>query len=92
MDALIPIFGIVRTALHLYSFLVLASVLLSWFTFGGADHPSVHRAQELLHTATEPFLGPLRQAFMPITMRIGLDFSPMLGIFILNRIAQFLPY
>ena len=92
MDALIPIFGLVRVALNLYSFLILGSVILSWITFGGADHPSMHTAQEFLHKVTEPFLGPLRQALAPLSQGIGLDFSPLLGLFILRFIASMLPY
>lgn len=91
MDAIIPILGLVRVALNIYGYLVLASVLLSWLTFGGADHPSMHKAQEFLHTITDPFLGPLRQALMPLSTRIGLDFSPFLGILILRFIANRLP-
>ena len=91
MEALIPILGLVRHGIQLYSFLILASVILSWLTYGGADHPSMHRAQQFLHAVTDPYLGPIRQALMPITMRIGLDFSPLAGIFLLNFISKMLP-
>ncbi len=91
MEALIPIFGLVRAGLRLYSFLILASVILSWVTFGGADHPSMHRAQQFLHTVTDPFLGPIRQLMMPLTSGIGLDFSPLAGMFLLNFISSMLP-
>jgi uncharacterized protein YggT (Ycf19 family) len=91
MEALLPIFGLIRLGIQLYTFLILASVILSWVTFGGADHPSMHRAQQFLHTVTDPFLGPLRQLLMPLTQGIGLDFSPLAGIFLLNFIAKMLP-
>lgn len=86
-----PIMKLVHGALNVYALLVMASVVLSWLTFGGADHPSMHKAQAFLHTITDPFLGPLRQALMPLSMRIGLDFSPLLGIYILHFIAGKLP-
>ncbi|GIX07541.1 MAG: hypothetical protein KatS3mg115_1944 [Candidatus Poribacteria bacterium] len=91
MEILGPILRLARLAIELYSWLILLSVLLSWFTIGGGGHPSVHRFQELLHRLTDPFLAPIRALLMPLTMRIGLDFSPMVGFFILHAIASFLP-
>ena len=91
MEALMPIMKLVHGALNVYALLVMASVVLSWLTFGGADHPSMHKAQQFLHTVTDPFLGPLRQLLMPITSSIGLDFSPLAGMFLLRFISSMLP-
>ena len=78
--------------LRLYSYLILGSVLLSWFTIGGSGHPSIYRVQELLAQWTDPFLAPIRAVLSPITSSIGLDFSPMVGIMILWFISDRLPY
>lgn len=88
---MILILRLIRWALQLYQGLIVVMVLLSWFTLGGAGHTSIYRAQEFLHRLTEPFVGPIRQALWPITSRIGLDFSPVLAIFLLSFIARMLP-
>ena len=86
MDAVI---GLLCQILTLYTYVILISVLLSWFSIGGG-HPSLHRFQELLDRLTDPFLNPLRQALAPVSMRIGLDFSPLIGIMILQFIVMML--
>jgi YggT family protein len=92
MEVLLPLFSVIRILIQLYEWLIIASVLLSWFTIGGSGHPSIYRAQEFLAQITEPFLGPIRQVLMPITSRIGLDFSPILAILLLNFIQTRLAF
>jgi uncharacterized protein YggT (Ycf19 family) len=91
MDPLLVLLRLIRLALQAYEGLIIATVLLSWFTLGGTGHPSIYRAQEFLHRATDPFIGPIRQALSPITSRVGLDFSPILAILLLSFIARMLP-
>lgn len=81
---------LLRFALQVYEGLIVAMVLLSWFTLGGAGHSSIYRAQEFLQRVTDPFIGPIRQALYPITSRIGLDFSPIIAIMLLGFIARML--
>ncbi len=72
--------NLLSTLLQLYSLILLARVLLSWF-------PNVDRGNPLvrfLFEATEPILRPIRQA-LPQTA--GIDFSPLIvlvGIQVLN--------
>lgn len=71
---------------ELYSYLVLATVLLSWFPID-ADNPLVLGLRSL----TEPLLNPLRQLLNPNgggTM--GLDFSPMVALILLQMLAGYL--
>jgi len=91
MDPLLFLLHLAGIALRVYQGLIVAMVLLSWFTLDGSGHRSVYRAQEFLHRVTDPFVGPIRQALWPITSRIGLDFSPILAILLLSFIARMLP-
>jgi len=65
--------------IEVYSFVVLASVLISW-TGLPKDNPIV----ETLDTLTEPLLAPIR-SFMPDMG--GMDFSPIVLIFGLNFLS-----
>lgn len=77
-------------AIHLYTIAIFITVLFSWFTLGGEGHPSVRRFYELLSKITEPLLGPIREVLSPVSMRIGLDFSPIIALIILQFIARLL--
>ena len=81
---------LLRLAIHVYTIAIFITVLFSWFTIGGEGHPSVHRFYELLSKATEPLLGPIREVLSPVSMRIGLDFSPIIALLILQFIARLL--
>lgn len=73
---------ILSTVLQIYSLILLARVLLSWF-------PNIDRNSSIvrfLYEATEPILQPIRQA-LPRTG--GIDFSPLIvlvGIQVLNSL------
>ena len=62
---------ILVTALQLYSFILLARILLSWF-------PNVDRSNQIvqmLYQITEPVLEPVRRAIPPFGM---MDLSPLI--------------
>jgi len=76
--------GIIFMILQLFSLVLLARVLLSWFPNIDHSNPLV----KLLHDVTEPILAPIRQA-MPQTN--GVDFSPMvaiLGVYVLEMVLR----
>ncbi|MGB1285325.1 MAG: YggT family protein [Aggregatilineales bacterium] len=78
------LFGILILALNIYSLIVLARVLLSWFPNLDHSNPGVRFLQE----ATEPVLRPVREMLPPMQ---GMDFSPivvMIGITILTGILR----
>ena len=66
--------------IEVYSYIVLASVLISW-----TGLPKENPIVEILDTFTEPLLGPIR-SFMPDTG--GMDFSPLILLVIINMISN----
>ncbi len=69
--------------IQLYGFLIFGRILLSWFPIsrGGA----MEAIYNVLHTVTEPVLGPLRRAIPPMG---GFDFSPIVAILGLQLLAS----
>jgi YggT family protein len=78
--------GILITLLNLYSFVVLARVLLSYFPNVDPHNPIVR----FLYEATEPVLQPIRNFLRQQFPNMGpLDFSPIvlfLIIIVLTRL------
>lgn len=71
------------TLLQLYSYLLLARIILSWF-------PAIdwyRQPWRALEEATEPVLGLFRRLIPPIG---GLDLSPILVFLLLNLLISFL--
>ena len=62
--------------IEVYSYIVLASVLISW-----TGLPKEHPIVEILDTFTEPLLAPIRNLMPDMG---GIDFSPIVLIFALN--------
>ncbi len=73
------IIDIINYAFSIYSFILLARVLVSWFPVDPYN-PIIR----LLHQLTEPLLAPIRRVLPPTGM---LDLSPIVG-FIVIVIAQ----
>ncbi len=71
------IFWLLDTALGIYWFFVIASVILSWlvaFNVINTYQPFVQTVSRFLHNATEPIIGKIRR-FMPDLG--GVDLSPL---------------
>ena len=66
--------------IEVYSYIVLASVLISWVGLP-RDHPVV----EILDTFTEPLLKPIRDLMPDMG---GIDFSPIVLIVMLNFLGS----
>ena len=69
-------------ALQIYSFILLARVLMTWLPNLDYSNPIVR----FLYQITEPILKPIRDALPPMQ---GIDFSPIVvfvGIMILQRV------
>jgi YggT family protein len=71
--------SVIRTVFELYSFILLARVLISWFQVDPYN-PLV----QLLYRLTEPLLAPIRRILPPAGM---LDLSPLVG-FVAIRLAN----
>lgn len=72
--------GFIVQAIELYSYIVLASVLVSWIQLP-RDNPLV----QLLDTFTEPLLAPIRKIMPDMG---GLDFSPMILYVLLSLLSS----
>lgn len=76
------VFGILIIVLNIYSFIVLARVIMTWIP--NVDHS--HPIAQFLYKATEPVLRPIRDA---LPQQSGLDFSPLIvliAIMVLTRV------
>ncbi|HEY6724197.1 MAG TPA: YggT family protein [Polyangiaceae bacterium] len=70
-------------AVELYTYVVLASVILSWVRLEPSN-PFV----KFVNTLTEPVLKPIREV-LP-TKSLGIDFSPLVLLLALSVIRRFL--
>jgi len=77
---MLQLVGLVRFLFEIYSFILLARVLLSWFQVDPYN-PVVR----LLHQLTEPVLAPIRR-LLPMTGPI--DFSPILAFILILVVEQ----
>ena len=79
--------GLICIALQLFMILIFARVILSWFPPTGGV---VDQIQNLVFTATEWIMGPLRRVIPPVRLgAAALDLSPLivlLGITVLRSI------
>lgn len=62
--------------------LILARLVISFLPNVPPDHPIVR----FIYSLTEPILAPFR-AILPTT-RIGIDFSPMLALFVIDIVFR----
>ncbi|PSL24836.1 YggT family protein [Planomicrobium soli] len=70
------ILGILLTAMNIYSYLLIASILMSWLP--NARESSIG---QMLAKVTDPYLDIFRKIIPPLGM---IDFSPIIAIFALN--------
>ncbi len=80
------IFGLISLALNIVTALLLVRVIVSWV-------PPWQKTvwARVVKLVTEPLLLPLRRiAQIPVTGGIGVDFSPMLALFIIQLGRQIL--
>jgi YggT family protein len=74
--------GLIRTALMIYVYILVATALLSWFPSNGGPLDAI---KSVLRKITEPVIAPVRKA-LPSTG--GVDFSVMLVTIVLLFIAR----
>ncbi len=77
------IIRIINLIFQIYSYLVLARVLLSWFPVD-RNNPII----DFIYRVTEPILAPFR-VVIPLGM-MGLDLSPILAFFFLDIFRRLL--
>ena len=71
--------------LGIYTILVLANAILSWFVFG-TQNLVVRQLYWWTSRVVDPVLGPIRNALGSMTRNLGIDISP----FVLILLLQFL--
>jgi YggT family protein len=69
--------------LQLYTYVIIAAVVVSWLVgFGVINtyNPAARSLLRALHALTEPVFGPIRRILPPLG---GLDLSPMIALLII---------
>jgi uncharacterized protein YggT (Ycf19 family) len=76
------------TFINLYAMIVFAYVIMSWFASGVKG--ALRDLYVGLATVCEPYLGLFRRLLPPVMVGSGgLDFSPLIGLFVLQILARF---
>jgi YggT family protein len=83
---------IIATAIYLFSDIVITLIcvqaVMSWFTpyFGS----TLSRVYNVIAYLTEPFVRPFRGLCQRFTYSIGIDFSPLIAIIVIQVVARVL--
>jgi YggT family protein len=77
---------LICTLLTIYSWLILARILMSWVRIDpGTPVASIY---SVVFNLTEPVLGPLRRAIPPVRLGMAaLDLSPIIVFVVINLIC-----
>lgn len=73
---MVVILNLLLNAIQIYSFLLIASILMSWL-----PNARESRIGQMLAKVTDPYLDIFRKIIPPLGM---IDFSPIVAIFALN--------
>ena len=88
-----PAIWLTYQVLNIYWDIILATVIISWlvsFNIINTRNPIVNQINHVLYVLTEPILGPIRRVMPDLG---GLDFSPLVVLFIISFLQQsLLPY
>lgn len=76
-------------ALNLYSLIVLVNVLLSWVVFG-TQNLTVRQIYLMTGKLVDPVLQPIRNLLYPMTRNLGIDFSPIVLLVLLQVLRSWL--
>ncbi len=75
--------------LEIFTILVLANAILSWFVFG-TQNSVVRQLYWWTSRLVDPVLGPIRNALGPMTRNLGIDISPFVLIILLQFLRRML--
>jgi YggT family protein len=87
-----PFIWLIFNLIDIYWYIILATVVVSWlvsFNIINYGNPYVRQASSVLRQLTEPVLGPVRRLLPNLG---GLDFSPVVVLFALQFLKQFIIY
>ena len=75
--------------LEIFTILVLANAILSWFVFG-TQNSVVRQLYWWTSRVVDPVLSPIRNALGPMTRNLGIDISPFVLIILLQFLRRML--
>ena len=81
--------SILSQLIRLYSLIVFANVILSWFIHT-SHNTTVRRVYWTTSQLVDPVLDPIRRVMSPITQNIRLDFSPFILLILLDQVSRML--
>ena len=73
--------------LEIYTIVVLANAILSWFVFG-TQNAVVRQLYWWTSRLVDPVLNPIRNTLGPVTRNFGIDISPFVLILLLQFLAR----
>lgn len=86
---MISIVGLLRLALSIYIFLILARAVLSWFPLRSGT--AMYTVYGYVYDVTEPYLRLFRRILPPVRMgNAALDLSPIVGFVVLLVVQRLL--
>ncbi len=80
---------IISRLLRIYMLIVFVNVFLSWIVFG-TQNLTIRRIYLLTSQIVDPVLQPIRNVLQPMSRNIGIDFSPMVLLFLLYILTSIL--
>lgn len=80
---------VLNRVLNVYIFIVFINVILSWIVLS-TRNDTLKRVYLFTGQLVDPILQPLRNAMQPLSRNIGIDFSPMVLLFLLYFLQQLL--
>lgn len=86
---MISLVGLLRLALSIYIFLILARAVLSWFPLRSGT--AMYTVYTYVYDVTEPYLRLFRRILPPVRMgNAALDLSPVVGLVVLLVVQRLL--
>lgn len=81
--------AILRLLIDIYVFIVIANVFLSWIVFASRNL-TIDKIYKVTSQLVDPLLQPIRNLIRPLTGNLGIDFSPMVLIFLMIILRKML--
>ena len=81
--------AILRLLIDIYVLIVIANVFLSWIVFASRNL-TIDKTYKITSQLVDPLLQPIRNLIRPLTGNLGIDFSPMVLIFLMIILRRML--
>ncbi len=75
--------------LEIYTLIIFVNVFLSWIVFS-TQNETVRRIYYFTGQLVDPVLQPIRNVLQPMSRNIGIDFSPIVLIFLILLLKRML--